>query len=181
MNDTCKRCGLGKETREHLLFHCAESTLIWKIAPLSWDGIQSSSCSFEEWWMSLWLANKDPHFVERMEVSVYLLWFIWKARCAWKFEGLKWEAMDVVQKAVNEWQEFKAAENKPAARSRSMGKGAVRKDGGQTGVQEIVKINLACEVQERSRRVGLDAFSAMSKMRCYIRTPRFNSSTSIHV
>lgn len=41
IDETCKRCGLATESREHLFFHCQESALIWKLAPVSWEGIQN--------------------------------------------------------------------------------------------------------------------------------------------
>lgn len=34
INDRCKRCGFKKKTREHLLFYCPESELVWKLTPL---------------------------------------------------------------------------------------------------------------------------------------------------
>lgn len=31
----CKQCGEGMETGEHLFFQCANSRLIWRLAPVS--------------------------------------------------------------------------------------------------------------------------------------------------
>lgn len=38
VDEMCKRCGMKKETREQLFFHCHESALIWKLELVSWDG-----------------------------------------------------------------------------------------------------------------------------------------------
>lgn len=58
----CRKCGAEKETREHLFFHCHESALIWKLAPVGWDGLQQYTHSFEAWWKMLSLAKKSAHF-----------------------------------------------------------------------------------------------------------------------
>lgn len=80
---------LVKETREHLFFHCPDSVLIWKLAPVSWEGIQGYTDSLEEWWKRICMAKYDHQFQRRAELTVYLLWHMWKARCTWQFEGRK--------------------------------------------------------------------------------------------
>lgn len=82
VDDTCRRCGFEKKIREQLSFHCPESSLIWKVAPISQEGIHRLIDSFEEWWMTICLTKHDPNFQKRMEITVYLLWNIWKPRCA---------------------------------------------------------------------------------------------------
>lgn len=65
VDNKCRRCGLATETREHLLFHCPKSILIWKLAPLNWDGMQGLSSSFEDWWKSPSLTQKDTQLMEK--------------------------------------------------------------------------------------------------------------------
>lgn len=73
VDDICKRCEAGIETREHLFFfHYDASAEIWKLAPLSWEGVQAQTSSFEEWWRRICLGNKNPAFQERMEFTVNL-------------------------------------------------------------------------------------------------------------
>lgn len=36
-DETCRRCGMDRESREHLFFHYEDSMLIWKLAPIRWD------------------------------------------------------------------------------------------------------------------------------------------------
>lgn len=107
VDDICKRCGMEKKTREHLFFHCVDSALVWKLAPLNWESILRTTESFENWWLTIFLANQAEQIQERMELTVYILWYIWKARCAWYFENHKWDAEEIIQKALAEWQEFK--------------------------------------------------------------------------
>lgn len=79
---------------------------MWKLAPFSWEGFQHLSTSFEDWWRNICLPNQGQLVQERIEIIVYLLWYIWKARCAWKFENKRWEAWEIIQKAMSEWQEY---------------------------------------------------------------------------
>ncbi|XP_071901071.1 uncharacterized protein [Coffea arabica] len=46
----CSRCGDKVETVEHILFHCSQAQQVWKIAPVQWDGIQSLTGCFKQWW-----------------------------------------------------------------------------------------------------------------------------------
>lgn len=45
----CKYCGEAMEIVEHLVFHRAKAKLLWKLAPVQWDGIQQHIFSFKEW------------------------------------------------------------------------------------------------------------------------------------
>lgn len=38
-DDRCRQCGKEAETLEHLFFHCNKAILIWKLAPVSWEGL----------------------------------------------------------------------------------------------------------------------------------------------
>ena len=33
-------CGDNMETIEHLLFFCTNATIVWKMAPVRWDGLR---------------------------------------------------------------------------------------------------------------------------------------------
>lgn len=92
--------------REHLFFHCMEIPGL-EIGAISQEGIMHLTESFEEWQMKICLAHQGNNVQERTEITVYLLWYIWKARCAWQFEGHRWETREIVQKSMLEWQEFK--------------------------------------------------------------------------
>lgn len=104
--EICKRCGLDKESREHLFFHCQESKLIWKLAPIKWTKQQPLTGNFVEWWKAINNAVKDEQGKKAVELSVYLLWHIWKARNAWQFQGQKMHIVEVVKHAMQDWQEY---------------------------------------------------------------------------
>lgn len=37
VDETCMMCGEGKETVEHVMFHCKSAKKIWKVTPVTWD------------------------------------------------------------------------------------------------------------------------------------------------
>lgn len=97
-------------------------------------------------------------FQERMEITVYILWNIWKSRCVWHFEGQRWEAKEVVQKAITEWQEFTSITKPTAAKPSDGGRFSVR-DGNckadwEFKEQGVIIINVASVTSEASRRQG---------------------------
>lgn len=74
--DICCRYGLVSETREHLFFHCMEFALIWKLAPIQWDGLHQLTWSFVDWWRAICLVAKGATFQKRMKITVHILWYI---------------------------------------------------------------------------------------------------------
>lgn len=159
VDDICKRCGAGKETREHLFFQCMESAVIWKMVPISSKGIQDLTCSFEEWWRKICQANKNPKFWERMELTVYILWCIWKLRCAWQFQGEKWEANEIIQKAMKEWHEFsfdiQQATAKGNPRINCSAGVEMEETTDASDLQGVIRIHVASEKQEGCLRHGV--------------------------
>lgn len=154
-DDICHRCGLEAETMEHLFFRCPESMIIWKLAPVSWDGSQCPTVSFEEWWKSLCLATLDATFQRRMELTVYLLLYIWKARCLWQFERTRKEAWEVVQGAVSDWHEYQLAMQAKANRQRCTGNVAIKQSGPSAANHPTTIINVASEVSPQTNRIGV--------------------------
>lgn len=53
LDETCKLCGEEKKTVEHPFFHCVKAKMIWKMAPVQWDGLIQQTTSFKEWWRTL--------------------------------------------------------------------------------------------------------------------------------
>lgn len=44
----CKQCGETNETVEHIFFQCSKAKLIWKMAPLQWDGLHEDTTDFRK-------------------------------------------------------------------------------------------------------------------------------------
>lgn len=97
---------MTKETREHLFFHYEQSMLIWKNAPVKWDKFVHLTDSFGDWWKAINKERQDSQVKKGIELTVYLLWQIWKCRNSWQFQEQKVEVEEAVQKATNEWREY---------------------------------------------------------------------------
>lgn len=50
VDDVCHQCGEEVETMEHLLFYCTKAKLLWKLAPVQWDGLLAYTDSPKDWW-----------------------------------------------------------------------------------------------------------------------------------
>lgn len=43
---TCPMCGEGDEQLEHLFFNCRRARIVWKLAPVSWEGLERETEHF---------------------------------------------------------------------------------------------------------------------------------------
>ncbi|XP_071918890.1 uncharacterized protein [Coffea arabica] len=102
----CKGCGEGPETIEHMLFFCSNAKLIWKAAPLSWDGPKEYRNKFWHWWEALKEPVTKEKGNERISLTINLLWQIWKSRNDKQFNGHGRDPLVAANKAVMEWQEY---------------------------------------------------------------------------
>nr|XP_027082417.1 uncharacterized protein LOC113704743 [Coffea arabica] len=77
------------------------------MAPLQWDGLKEYTSDFRRWWSKLMevKARKDG-----MEHIVDILWQIWKARNETEFEEKDRHPMEVIRKAVKEWEEYQKSQ-----------------------------------------------------------------------
>lgn len=63
--------------------------------------------SMKEWWLKLSYTVAGKKMQARQELTAYILWHIWKTRNTWTFKAEKLSEMEVVQRAVGKWLEFK--------------------------------------------------------------------------
>ncbi|KAK6158751.1 hypothetical protein DH2020_006065 [Rehmannia glutinosa] len=106
---TCGWCGDGEETLEHVLFTCERAKLVWKLALVNWECIIHKDISFKEWWMCVSLLPWNPVFIERINLSTYLLWWLWKTRNTWQFQKVRMSEKEMITQAHTEWLEFDVA------------------------------------------------------------------------
>lgn len=55
----CSQCGEKEETVEHIMFECSKATTVWKLAPLSWEGVNSHTQTMKQWWLELARAGNS--------------------------------------------------------------------------------------------------------------------------
>lgn len=72
VDETCKLCGEEKEIVERLFFHCVRTKIIWKLAPVCWDGLNQQSNSFKDWWSKLGNAASRKKLSKRQELIAYM-------------------------------------------------------------------------------------------------------------
>ncbi|XP_027121672.1 uncharacterized protein [Coffea arabica] len=113
----CNRCGEDRETIEHMLLNCRESKMIWKLAPVHWNGILEHHGSFRRWWLSILEAKHKTEGWLRISLSVNILWQIWKARNEMEFNGKEKQPSKIVQRAHQEWLELVELDTKECGMS----------------------------------------------------------------
>lgn len=113
----CCECGEGIETVEHILFQCRKAQIIWKLAPIHWDGLQHHTACFKNWWAEVIQAKSRQEGRDHIALTVNILWQIWKARNKKEFERKSTEELKVIDKACREWKEFDAAQRHNPHRS----------------------------------------------------------------
>lgn len=69
----CSQYGEDLETEEHLFFHCRRAQLIWQLAPVQWDGLNSVMGSIKEWWLKQGETGKLRKLEDRHEFTAFLL------------------------------------------------------------------------------------------------------------
>lgn len=175
----CRRWGLEQETREHI-FSIVRNQLQsgnWHL----FDGKASNNCQsplrigggifvWQKWstWYKKELNSQHTCFGIYGRQGV-------KARCAWHFENQKWDAWDIVQKAMCEWQAFQKQPKQPATPgSAGYCQTVLQRNDSAAGLQEV-RINLASEIQQNTG--GLDQVGRSGiKIMCYSRLdPRFGT------
>ncbi|XP_071928207.1 uncharacterized protein [Coffea arabica] len=107
----CNCCGEGIETVEHLFFQCRIAKEKWHLAQLHWDGIEDQREEFKKWWSSLTEAKCSSEGMEHITLIANILWQTWKARNDRMFNNVQQHPLKIVQKAQNEWMEYKEAKD----------------------------------------------------------------------
>lgn len=78
-NAICSQSGMEPESVEHVMFKCAKAQLVWRIAPVQWEGIQGFNDTFKEWWRTKGDSAQRNRMQERLKISAYIFWQLWKA------------------------------------------------------------------------------------------------------
>ncbi|XP_027157854.1 uncharacterized protein LOC113759475 [Coffea eugenioides] len=104
----CVCCGEDTETIVHMLFFCPTAKVVWKLAPVKWDGIAEMQGNFGNWWDAVMQSAKETNGLNRIQLTVNILWQVWKARNKMTFQAERGNAKLIVDKAQSEWLEYEA-------------------------------------------------------------------------
>ncbi|XP_071926256.1 uncharacterized protein [Coffea arabica] len=91
---------------------------------------------------------------ERIELTVNVLWQIWKSRNRRQFEDKGMDPMTVVSKATREWREFQEAQGVDGDNSSHMNCGMEGMGGWKEPEGGWVKFNSDAAVQQKTERAG---------------------------
>ncbi|CAA0838035.1 Ribonuclease H-like superfamily protein [Striga hermonthica] len=107
IDSICDHCGAAEEDLEHLFFKCPRAQICWKISGLQWNKITDHpNFSFAEWWSNICNDSSLPAMTDRISLSTYLMWWLWKTRNNWLFNKEKCSEVEVVRRATHDWNEF---------------------------------------------------------------------------
>ncbi|GER35579.1 2-C-methyl-D-erythritol 4-phosphatecytidylyltransferase [Striga asiatica] len=88
------------------MFHCIRAKTVWKLAGLAWDCLNDKGITFSGWWLTLCNMKDLEHNRNKISLSVYLLWWMWRTRNICLFEKKVISEPQLVAKAKLEWLEF---------------------------------------------------------------------------
>nr|XP_027109407.1 uncharacterized protein LOC113729292 [Coffea arabica] len=154
----CAGCGEEKETIEHLLLQCNKVKEVWKLSPVQWDGIQHTSNCFIKWWTAIMEAQEERGGEDQVNLTINILWQIWKARNEREFEHKEKEPHKVIQKAVKEWMEFDEANRGKETRKNTQETEilqCVEQDQSQRENQARLMIKVHTHQDRRQQMVGI--------------------------
>ncbi|XP_071905964.1 uncharacterized protein [Coffea arabica] len=66
----CSCCGEDTETIEHICFFCPKAQMVWKIAPVSWEGITEPQSNIQRWWDAVMQSAKKEQGLDRIKLTV---------------------------------------------------------------------------------------------------------------
>lgn len=103
IDPTCSICGEAPESICHMLFHCPRAREVWNRSqlPLPPAGFSLSSTFLNIHYLFMCSRNKTLRPEIRLAFP-WILWQIWKARNILSFEQVRFSAVEILEKAVEE-------------------------------------------------------------------------------
>lgn len=101
VNPMCPLCEDQVESEEHLFFLCPWVQMVWFCSNFNYRVNPQSFTTFDQWFESL-IQMKFPFSLAKRKFLTnisFLLWYIWKARCQFIFEGCKPELIRILKLA----------------------------------------------------------------------------------
>ncbi|CAA0826821.1 Unknown protein [Striga hermonthica] len=79
---------------------------VWKVAGLEWCCLQKGEMNFRDWWEEVCKVKAESCGKDRVALSTYILWWLWKTRNGWVFNGEWVSEKQLVDCAYREWIEY---------------------------------------------------------------------------
>ena len=147
-------CGEMTESLEHMLFFCQHAELLWKVAPIYWNGLNGYRNNFWHWWNSLVEAKERKEGRNHIELTINTLWQIWKSRNLIQFNNDRKCPGFVVGKAVQEWQEYAEVVNEGDGPKKD-GKGEAYGEGKWSPPpQHFICLNTDAALRQKDGKIG---------------------------
>ncbi|XP_056859971.1 uncharacterized protein LOC130508465 [Raphanus sativus] len=111
---TCTRCGAEDETINHILFECPPARQCWALSDIpNPPGLFPCMALFSNIDHLLWRAKEHGVPKEILEPFPWILWFLWKSRNNFIFNGIDTPPHETLQLATAEAQSWKVAQITP--------------------------------------------------------------------
>ena len=82
---------------KHMLFYCLEAQKVWKLAPIRWEGFENLLHNNWKCWQAV-MTGKKEQGMDHINLTIIILWQLWKARNKRIFEEETRDALKTVQK-----------------------------------------------------------------------------------
>lgn len=111
VDERCQLCGHEPETANHIFFSCPLARRVWAEAnfPLQRGGFHPESI-FHNINHLLTIGESKRGEDELYKAFPWLIWRLWKNRNDFIFEGKIYEAIEIVNKALEDWREWSQAQ-----------------------------------------------------------------------
>ncbi|XP_027169409.1 uncharacterized protein LOC113769134 [Coffea eugenioides] len=162
----CKQCGETNETVEHIFFQCSKAKMKWNMAPLQWDGLNEYTSDFRKWWSMLMEVKARKDGMEHIALAVDIFWHIWKAKNEAKFEGKDRHPMEVVRKAVDDWEEYHKCQQAEQRMSISETETANEQEDRREpeGNMLIIRVNVGQHIEGQNMGIGITTTNALNQI-----------------
>ena len=142
-------------TIEHIFFNCPTAQVIWKIAPVRWEGLAKLQGNLWRQWEAMLQAAKETQDVGRIQLTANILWQIWKARNKFTFQQEIANVKVIVDKAQQEWIEYEAARESDTGSNSEPEKATPIQQRWEPPKEGTIRINTDAAISAKMVRSGL--------------------------
>ncbi|XP_027087538.1 uncharacterized protein [Coffea arabica] len=129
--------------------------MAWRLAPVSWEGIAELQCNMWRWWDAVMESAKGAQGMDRIKLTVYILWQLWKARNKRVFQLESVDAKVIIDKAQQEWIEFEEATGPQPRGFESTEQERLSHHNWEPPMEGVVRINTDAAISAKMVRTGL--------------------------